>query len=110
MPAIKQGQQLGKNDLNAFFYSGGKLSDPYSVTYTLYDATTGINQLIGMANRTPIKVDIGNFYAPWTVQSDEPTGLHKIEWKYLDTATSEEKIKIEEFDVLPFTKSKIKRY
>lgn len=101
MPSVKQAQQLSKDELNAFFYLGGALSDPYSVTYTLYDSTTGTDEVIGLPERTPIKFSVGSYYAPWTVPEDEPTGLHKILWKYRETATSTVKERNEEFDVVP---------
>lgn len=97
---IKRGQVLTKENLNVFFYVGGNLTDPFSVTYTLYDSTTGTDQVIGLPDRTPIKFAVGSYYAPWEVPDDEPTGIHKIEWKYKDSATSAVKIDVEEFNVL----------
>ena len=98
--SIKQGQTLTKDDLNAFFYVGGSLSDPFLANYTLFDSTSGIDQIIGLPERTPIKYSTGSYYAPWSVPSDEPIGLHKIQWKYKENATSELKIETEEFEIL----------
>ena len=98
--AIKQGQTLTKDDLNAFFYVGGSLSDPFWATYTLYDSTTGSDQIIGLPDRTPIKYSTGSYYAPWSVPDDEPIGRHKITWKYKENSTSEIKIETEEFEIL----------
>jgi hypothetical protein len=98
--AIKQGQTLTSGDLNAFFYVGGNLSDPFWVTYTLYDSSSGTDQIIGLPDRTPIKYATGSFYAPWSTPTDEPLGHHKISWKYKQDATSEIKIDTEEFEVL----------
>jgi len=101
MPAIKQGQVLTKDDLNVYFYVGGSLSDPFYVTYTFYDSSTGTDELIGLPDRIPIKFGTGSFYAPWSVPDDEPLGLHKIVWKYRESATSDIKTDTEEFDLVP---------
>lgn len=99
--SVKQGETLTKDNLNVYFYIDGSLSDPFNVTYTLLDSTTGSDQIIGLPDRIPIKFGIGSFYAPWTVPDDEPVGPHKIKWTYRESATSEIKIDIEEFEVIP---------
>ena len=101
MPSLKQSQTVAKEDLNVFFYVAGTLSDPFVVTYTLYESTTGTDQVIGLPDRTPIKFATGSYYAPWTIADDEPVGLHKISWKYRESATSEIKIDTEEFQIIP---------
>ena len=101
MPSLKQSQALTKNELNAYFYIGGNLSDPYWVTYTLFDCTSGNDEIIGLAERTPIKFETGSYYAPWTVPDDEPLGLHKIRWRYKEASSSVEKIEVEEFQIIP---------
>ena len=98
--AIKRGTVLTKEHLNIYFYVGGNLMDPFNVTYTIYDSTTGTDQIIGLPDRTPIKFAIGSYYAPWEVPDDEPTGAHKIVWKYKETATSDIILEHEEFEVL----------
>jgi hypothetical protein len=100
MPSLKQGQTLTKDDLNVFFYVGGSLSDPYWVTYTLYDSTSGTDEVIGLPERIPIKFGAGSYFAQWTVPDDEPIGLHKIRWRYKESATSETKEDIEEFQII----------
>jgi len=99
MPPIRQSQTLTKDDLNAYFYINGHLSDPFSVTYTLFDSTTGTDEVIGLPDRTPIKYATGSFYAPWTVPDDEPIGAHKIVWKFKENATSIVKQDTEDFDI-----------
>jgi hypothetical protein len=110
MPTIKQAQQLTKNDLNAYFYVAGSLSDPYTVTVTLFDSTTGTDQIIGLPERIPVKFEVGSYYVQWTVPSDEPTGLHRIRWRYRESATSAEIIKTEDFTVLPYSDAVEKQY
>lgn len=100
MPSLKQGQTLTKDDLNVYFYVGGSLSDPYWVTYTLYDSTSGTDEVIGLPERIPIKFGAGSYFAQWTVPDDEPIGIHKIRWRYKESATSVEKQDIEEFQVI----------
>jgi len=101
MAALKQGQTTTKDDLNVFFYVGGSLSDPFWVTYTLYDSTSGTDEVIGLPDRSPIKFEVGSFYAPLTVPDDEPVGLHKIKWRYKESATSQENTDVEEYKVIP---------
>jgi hypothetical protein len=101
MPSLKQGQTLTKDDLNVYFYVGGSLSDPYWVTYTLYDSTSGTDEIIGLPERIPIKFGAGSYFAQWTVPDDEPVGVHKIRWRYKESVTSVEKQDIEEFQIIP---------
>jgi hypothetical protein len=101
MASLKQGQTLTKDDLNVYFYVGGSLSDPYWVTFTLFDSTSGSDVVIGLPERIPIKFGAGSYFAPWTIPNDEPMGLHKIRWKYKDSTTSIEKQDFEEFQIIP---------
>jgi hypothetical protein len=101
MPSLKQGQALTKDDLNVYFYIGGSLSDPFWVTYTLFDSTSGTDEIIGLPERIPIKFGAGSYFAQWTVPDDEPIGVHKIRWKYKESATSQVKEDIEEFQIIP---------
>jgi len=101
MASLKQGQPLTKDDLNVYFYVGGNLSDPYWVTYTLYDSTSGADEVIGLPDRLPLKFGVGSYFANWTVPDDEPVGLHKIRWKYKETSSSQIKEDIEEFQIIP---------
>ena len=101
MASLKQGQTLEKSDLNVYFYVSGNLSDPYWVTYTLYDSTSGTDEVIGLPERIPLKFGTGSYFAPWTVPDDEPVGVHKIRWKYKESATSLTKEDVEEFQIIP---------
>lgn len=101
MASLKQGQPLTKDDLNVYFYVGGNLSDPYWVTYTLYDSTSGTDEVIGLPDRLPLKFGVGSYFAKWTVPDDEPVGLHKIRWKYKETSGSQIKEDVEEFQIIP---------
>lgn len=101
MPSLKQDQTLTKEDLNVFFYVAGSLSDPFVITFTLYDSTTGTDQVIGLPDRTPIKFATGSYYASWTIPDDEPIGAHKVIWKFRESATSEIKTDTEEFEIVP---------
>lgn len=99
--SIKQGKVLTKDDLNIYLYNGGNLTDPFSLNYTILDCTGDTEDVIGLPNRIPIKFATGSFYAPWTIPDDEPNGLHKVVWRFKDTATGEEKVEKEEFQVVP---------
>jgi len=101
MPSLKQGQTLTKDDLNVYFYVNGSLSDPLYATYTLYDFSSGTDEVIGLPDRTPIKFGVGSYFAQWTVPDNEPVGVHKIRWKYKESATSLVKEDVEEFQIIP---------
>lgn len=101
MASLKQGQVLTKSDLNVYFYTSGSLSDPYWITFTLYDSTSGNDEIIGLPERIPLKFSTGSYFAPWTIPDDEPVGLHKIRWKYKESATSISKEDVEEFSIIP---------
>jgi len=101
MPALRRGDSTSKDNLNIFVYnSNGQLTDPYSITFSLYDLTCGTETLIGAEGRLPIKFDIGSYFAPWSIPEEEPVGTHKIIWKIKETSTSTETEHAEEFDII----------
>jgi len=73
--------------------------DPYSVTYTLIDSTTGQDLGIGRPHKLPFKISVGVFYAPWTVPLDEPAGPHRVRWTFRETASSATQSTYTEFTV-----------
>jgi len=101
MPALRRGDSTSKDNLNVFVYNrNGQLQDPYSITFNLYDSTSGSDVLIAPADRVPIKFAVGSFYAPWKVDNDENIGPHKIVWKVRETAASDEVSHTELFEIV----------
>lgn len=98
-----QGESSSPRDLVIKFSrtEGGKkvFTDPYSVTYTIIDSTTGQDLAIGRPFKLPVKVDTGVLYAPWTVPLDEPAGAHRVRWTFKETAASGTQAVFTDFDV-----------
>jgi len=103
--AVKQGQLLTQNDLPIYFQSKshGCCSDPYVVVYDYMACDEcGLGpQVIGVANRIPVKFDIGAYYPAFTIDSAETVGPHKIVWKYKETSSDNWHTIENGFDIIP---------
>lgn len=101
MNALRRGDTTSKDNLNVFIYDrSGHLKDPYSLTFDLFDMTSGSPVLIGGADRLPIKFAVGSYFAPWQAPETESIGKHKIVWKIKETATSVMSSYPEEFEIV----------
>jgi|GEM_PF-1387240 len=101
MNALRRGDTTTKDNLNVFIYDkAGALKDPYSISFDLFDSTSGSDVLIGGADRPPIKFAIGSYFAPWQIPDDESLGIHKIVWKIRETATSDIVSSVEQFEIV----------
>lgn len=104
MSGIKKGVTTGPDDLPITFDRQGCLTDPYSLVFDYWDCTDCASttpELIGAARRIPVKIGVGKYYAPITIEADEPDGKHFIRWHYKESATDTEKIIDRSFDVIP---------
>jgi len=104
MSGIKQGTTTGQDDLPITFDKQGCLTDPYSLVFDYWDCTdcaSTVPELIGAARRIPVKFGVGKYYAPITIDSDEPVGKHFIRWYYKESANDVEKTIDRSFDVIP---------
>lgn len=102
--SVKQGVTTGEMDLPITFDKQGCLTDPYSVVFDLWDCTdcaTVTPELIGASRRIPVKFGVGKYYAPITIDVDEPIGKHFIRWYWKESANDVEKTIDREFDVIP---------
>jgi len=101
MNAIRRGDTTSKDNLNVFVYDrNGNLKDPYSITFDLYDSTSGTDVLIGGNNRIPIKFAVGSYFAPWVIPDTENIGMHKIVWNVKEIPTSISLANKEEFEIV----------
>jgi hypothetical protein len=99
--AIRRGDSTSKDNLNVFLYDPeGRLKDPYSITFDLYDCTSGTPVIIGAPDRIPIKIAVGSYFAPWKIPDTEPLGIHKIIWKVKSSFASDIITNSEEFEVV----------
>jgi hypothetical protein len=101
MNAIRRGDTTTKDNLNVFVYDrNSNLKDPYTITFTLYDSTSGSDVLIGAANRIPIKFAVGSYFAPWVIPDSQNLGLYKIIWTVKETPNSTIINNKEEFEIV----------
>ena len=104
MPSISYipGQILGRTDLNIYIHnSDGQRQDPYSISYAIYDNTTGSEMLIGSATRTPEHPDTGEYYASFRIPDFAPYGDYLIRWTFRQSAMSADIQVVQEFGVVP---------
>jgi hypothetical protein len=102
--SVKQGASTTETDLPISFDRQGCLTDPYSVTFSFFDCTDCASvtpELIGASRRIPVKIGVGKYYPPITIDADEPVGKHFIRWYWKESANDVEKTIDREFDVIP---------
>lgn len=101
MNALRRGDTTTRDNLNVYIYDRqSNLKDPYSITFALYDSTSGTDVIIGAAGRIPIKFAVGSYFAPWVVLDDENMGKHKIIWSIKESSISNVVTNSEEFEIV----------
>lgn len=101
--AFERSYETGQNDLNVDIYDTGvpaSLIDPFSILYSLYDRTSGIAVLYGIARNTPVRISIGKFYIPFRVPADANIGDWEVHWYVQETPVSQERLTVQPFNVV----------
>ena len=99
--AFHKGYTLTQNDLKILIRDGlGTLVDPYYIRYSLFDVTTGVEVLIGAADRIPATTGVGQYYADATLPLDSNVGDWLIRWNFRETALSPLIEAVQEFNVV----------
>jgi hypothetical protein len=99
--AFMRGTTTGPNDLLITVRdSSSALIDPYSLTYAVFDYTTGVEVLIGSPVNTPLQISTGNYYADVVIAADANIGLWRIRWTIQETAVSPVYQSVQEFQVV----------
>jgi hypothetical protein len=88
--------------------ANGSPIDPYRISYALFDVTgvdgssslPGVEVLIGPSERTPVRKELGTYYAHFQVPENAPFGLYRIRWTLQETTTSPEFSAMQEFHVI----------
>lgn len=90
MPVVfNRGQQLGQNDLKIVARNVSNiLVDPYEIVYDLYDNTSGVPILLPPADRTPVRVSVGVYYADTLIPPNANIGDYLIQWRLKETSTA----------------------
>lgn len=99
--AFQRGSTTGPNDLNITVRdSGGNLIDPFKLFYAVYDATTGVEVLIGDLVNAPVHVSLGQYYAQVNIPADANIGDWRIRWTIQETAADPVYQSVQEFNVV----------
>jgi len=87
--AFKPGQTLTDADLAINIRdAGGTLVNPSYIRYSLFDATTGIEVLMGAPDRIPATAGTGVFYVDATIPLDANVGDWIVRWNFKESPTS----------------------
>ena len=99
--AYKPGQTLTDDDLKiAIRDSLGTLIDPFYIRYSLFDVTTGVDVLIGAADRIPATAGVGLYYVDATIPLDANIGDWLVRWNFRETVAAPLVEVIQEFNVV----------
>jgi hypothetical protein len=91
---------MGPDDLTINLVDdSGQPKDPYEITYSLYDATQGVDVIIGDSERDPIRKEKGFFYAKFQIPQDANLGLYRIRWRFREESGGPLHEVMEEFRV-----------
>ena len=80
--------------------SGSAPTDPHDISYALYDATTGIEVMIGPAIRRPVRVEKGHYYAHFQIPENAAYGLYRLRWTLQETSSSTPYTALQEFQLI----------
>lgn len=96
-----RGQITDLDDLDIQVVDGsGQPLDPHSITYALYDVTTGVEVLIGPAQRNPVRIELGHYYAHFQIPENVAFGLYRIRWSLQEQAGDPISEVMQEFEVV----------
>lgn len=99
--AFKRGTTTGPDDLNITVRDvSNNLIDPYRLEYAVYDATTGVEVLIGSPVNTPVRTSIGQYYAEVVIPADANIGDWVIRWTIQEGAADPVYQSVQEFNVV----------
>lgn len=112
MPTILgRGQITSPDDLDIYVVDSNSVPvDPYAITYALYDATTGVEVLIGPQERLPVRIELGHYYAHFQVPENVAFGIYRVRWALQETTTSPVNTVLQEFEVRPASQIAIATY
>lgn len=87
--ALKPGQTLGPDDLKiAIRNTSNVLVDPFSIQYSLFDYTTGVEVDIGAVDCVPATSGVGMYYVTATLPLDANLGDWVVRWNLKESSSS----------------------
>lgn len=99
--AFQRGQTTRPDDLNITIRDvSNNLIDPYRLEYAIYDATTGIEVLIGSPVNAPAHISTGQYYAEVTFAADANIGDWVIRWTIQEGAADPVYQSVQEFNIV----------
>jgi hypothetical protein len=95
-----RGQQLGRNDLFILLTnSADRPTNASSITYAIYDYTTGVEAVVGSPFRIPANPSIGEYYASIIIPLDANMGTYRIRWTFQEVVGGPKQEVVQEFAV-----------
>jgi hypothetical protein len=99
--SFNRGQTLGREDLNIYLKNtAGLPANAAVITYAIYDYTTGVEVMIGPADRQPVNPGVGEYYAAFQIPVDANLGGFRIRWSFKETYSSQPIQVVQEFDTI----------
>lgn len=97
---IQRGQSTGPDDLTIFVQNGGSPVTPYSLTFSVYDRTSGSEVLFGTARQDAVEAAPGQYYAAIVIPVSANIGEWVIKWYIQETPASSEIVQFLKFGVV----------
>lgn len=99
--AYYPGQILGPKELYIQITNErGNPADPYSITYAVYDKTTGMEILMGSPANMPVKLSCGKYYANYLIPDRANVGDWVIRWSFVLNQNDTPRSVVQEFAVV----------
>lgn len=99
--AFFRGSTTGASDLSITIRDSlGNLIDPYRIEYAVFDATTGIEVLMGSPVNIPIRISIGQYYAQVVIPADSNIGNWLLRWTIQEAASDPVYQSVQDFNVV----------
>jgi len=100
--AFVPGSILGRNDLNIFLHdTNGQRTNAATISYAIFDFTSGVEVLIGSSARTAENPETGEYYAAFRIPDTAPFGDYRIRWTFTQTFGGAQHQVVQEFGVVP---------
>jgi hypothetical protein len=102
--AFVRNQVLTPNDLDIKIVNQSvvppQFVDPYTITYTIYDKTSGIPVVYGAENNPAVSAGVGRYYVNWTIPSTASLGDWEVQFHITDVMNGPERCAAIEFAIV----------